>query len=274
MAQCISPFYKKDTGLSFPCGKCYPCKARRVSGWSFRLQKEAERSDRALFVTLTYSTETVPITARGYMTLRKKDIQDFMKRLRINTFRNTGKKPKIKYYCAGEYGGKTQRPHYHLLMFNADYKEIEESWKLGSIHYGTLTPASSAYTLKYISKTGMTHHANDDRVVEFSLMSKRLGDNYLSDRMVKWHRERGKSGELANHFYLQHYDYKIAIPRYYKQKIWSKMELQLIGAEFQRTSDLENNKKNIPELLADSEKNDNLRSYFSSKNGESRQTHL
>ena len=51
---------------------------RRTSGWSFRLVKEGERSNSALFVTLTYDTAFVPITKNGYMTLDKKDLQKFL----------------------------------------------------------------------------------------------------------------------------------------------------------------------------------------------------
>ena len=26
----------------------------------------------------------------------------------------------LKYYAVGEYGGQTKRPHYHIVIFNAD----------------------------------------------------------------------------------------------------------------------------------------------------------
>ena len=44
--------------------------------------KEGERSNSALFITLTYDTQFVPITENGYMTLKKSDLQKFFKRLR------------------------------------------------------------------------------------------------------------------------------------------------------------------------------------------------
>ena len=92
----------------------------------------------------------------------------------------------IKYYAVGEYGGKTLRPHYHMVIFNADVNLFERSWALenktiGQIHVGTITEASIGYTLKYISKASkIPLHKNDDRQKEFSLMSKGLGSNYLT----------------------------------------------------------------------------------------------
>lgn len=175
MAQCITPFYKKESPtVPLPCGKCPPCVARRVSGWSFRLVKEGEKHSLSYFVTLTYDTAYVPITKNGFMTLDKTDVQKFFKRLRKN---NNGI---IKYYCAGEYGGHTSRPHYHLILFGAQQQDIINAWTrdgkaIGSIHFGKVEEASIGYSLKYISKEKrIPQHRHDDRQPEFSLMSKNL----------------------------------------------------------------------------------------------------
>lgn len=174
---CITPMNirNKVTGewQVFPCGKCKDCKGRRASGWSFRLMQEEKRSDSALFVTLTYSTSTVPITKNGFMSLSKQDVQKFFKRLR-----KLLPETKIKYYVVGEYGGKTMRPHYHAIIFNADEQSVISAWGLdrtaiGSIFFGTVTGASVGYTLKYMMKAPkIPLHRNDDRIREFALSSK------------------------------------------------------------------------------------------------------
>lgn len=47
-----------------------------------------------------------------------KDAQDFFKRLRINLNRNESTKHfNFKYFCCSEYGGISQRPHFHALLF-------------------------------------------------------------------------------------------------------------------------------------------------------------
>lgn len=173
---CITPFLirHKITGenIPVPCGKCPVCVKRRISGWSFRLRQEDKVSTSSAFITLTYDTKYVPITRNGYMCLNRRDVQLFIKRLRKNQAPDYSPNS-IKYYAVGEYGGKSARPHYHLIMFNTDIECIDKAWGLGSVHYGTLTPQSVGYCLKYMSKPGrIPYHKNDDRIPEFSLMSK------------------------------------------------------------------------------------------------------
>lgn len=206
-----------------PCGKCPNCVARRVSGWSFRLMQEEKKSLSAHFVTLTYMNEKLPRTPKNYKTLNKKDVQDFMKRLRYYS----PKLPKIKYYAAGEYGSETMRPHYHIIIFNATEESILNAWQLGHVHFGTVSAASVGYSLKYISKKGkIPMHANDDRIPEFSLSSTKLGACYLTDQVRKYHEE-----DIYNRMYLETLDgKKIAMPRYYKDKLYTKEQRQHIGA--------------------------------------------
>jgi len=227
--RCITPFQVRDKisnqWMALPCGKCPGCMKRRTSGWSFRLVKEGERAETALFVTLTYDTKYVPLTKNGFMTLNKRDIQTYMKRLRKLSDK------KLKYYVCGEYGSKRNRPHYHMIIFNADAEKVEHAWSqykagfgyvpYGTIYIGQVNEASIGYTLKYMQKPGkIPMHRNDDRVKEFSLMSKGLGANYITDNMSKWHKN-----DLLNRMYVPMMDgKKIAMPRYYKDKIYSETQ--------------------------------------------------
>jgi len=171
---CLKPITIKipRTGeqVAVPCGKCPECLARRISGWSFRLMQEDKVSTSSHFVTLTYAPETVPITKNGFMSLSKRHLQLFFKKLRkVNP-------DKLKYYAAGEYGNVGRRPHYHILLFNAIPDTILPSWGNGSIDIGTVSAASVGYTLKYMCKPSrIPLHRNDDRLPEFSLMSKNWG---------------------------------------------------------------------------------------------------
>ena len=232
--RCQTPFHKKmeivkgvETGyMPFPCGKCPACVRRRVSGWAFRLNKQSEQSNSAHFVTLTYNDEHIKKTKNGFETLVKKDVQDFFKRLRKLT------KQKISYYAVGEYGDTGERPHYHIILFNANPKIVENAWKLnditlGNVHFGDVGDASVGYTLKYISKDRKIPQFNgDDRQKEFALMSKGLGAGYLTENMVKWHTK----GNIENKVYLPLKDgKKAAMPRYYKDKLYNKGQKFRIG---------------------------------------------
>jgi hypothetical protein len=239
--RCVTPFYKKmelvkgvDTGyIPFPCGKCPPCIRRRVSGWAFRLNKQSEQSNSAHFVTLTYNDEHITKTKSGLHTLVKADVQKFFKRLRKLT------KEKISYYAVGEYGTDGQRPHYHIILFNANPKIVENAWSIndvsiGNIHFGDVGEASVGYTLKYISKEKkIPMFQGDDRQKEFALMSKGLGKGYLTEQMVKWHKRN-----IENRVYLPLKDgKKAAMPRYYKDKLYDKGQKFRIGVFMRATAE-------------------------------------
>lgn len=218
MARCIQPWYDKDKGQNFPCGKCHACRQQRASQWGFRLMQESRQSMSALFVTLTYNTEHVPITKKGRLSLRHQHVVDFMKKLRYEQKKEHDKK--IIFYAVGEYGSKTQRPHYHLLIFNAHHKHVFESWKYGNVFIGTVTPASAGYTLKYMSKNKLIpQYKGDDREPEKVTMSKGIGLSYLTDAVIAWH-----YADLEKRAYCLYQNYKIAMPRYYKDRIYSEME--------------------------------------------------
>lgn len=247
MGQCMAPFAKRDeiTGkwMDFPCGKCPECYSRRISGWSFRLVKEGQTSESALFVTLTYDTQFVPISKNGFMNLDKSDVQKYFKRLRKRhekRYRSIPKeaRSKIKYYTCGEYGDSSMRPHYHAIIYNAHPEDLEMAWtdpatkyRLGTIHIGKVTEASIGYTLKYMSKPKKVPlFNNDDRLPEFSLMSKGLGANYITPEMARWH----KSDLYNRMFCALPEGKKIAMPRYYKDKIYSEAERKAISKHVEK----------------------------------------
>jgi len=126
----------------------------------------------------------------------------------------------------GEYGSKRRRPHYHIILFNSDELSIAKAWcnndrvPIGDVHFGEVSGASIAYTIKYINKgQWKPDHKNDDRYPEFSNMSKGLGSNFLSEDIVKFHQDNPERAYLTVADGI-----KIPIPRYYKNKIF-KTEL-------------------------------------------------
>nr|QJB19933.1 MAG: replication initiator protein [Microvirus sp.] len=201
------------------CGKCVPCKLKRVNDWVFRLQKEDKDSTQSWFITLTYDTESVPITANGMMTLRKTDLQEYIHILKALN-------PNLKYYAAGEYGSQRDRPHYHLIVMNVLIEsDIRRAWIIpnstvprGDIDIGKVSAESIAYTAKYIDKEKrIPLHKNDFREKEFSLMSKKIGKNYLEAKGVKeYHDHQNGVTHYTNN------GIKRPLPRYYREKLYTK----------------------------------------------------
>lgn len=222
---CITPIQlKKDyNGLKdtfhmqqVPCGKCIDCKKARVNSWYVRLLEEKKQSTSAHFITLTYDDETIPYSDSFIPTLDYGDFQRMIKRVRKN-YRT--KKP-IKYFAVGEYGSKTDRPHYHVIIFNAENPEnITNEWqKYGFAHVGNVSDSSIYYTLKYCLKNIDDETKQLDRKPEKALISKKLGLSYLTPQMIKYFKDdNSRSVTLQG-------NKKVALPRYYRDKIYSNEE--------------------------------------------------
>lgn len=224
------PVYSRERQIPVPCGKCPACCERRASGWIFRLMQQDKVSESASFVTLTYKTKYVPMSKRGFMTLPPKastkdapcpiNFQAFMKRLR-----KWHKNKTLRYYAVGEYGSERMRPHFHAIIFNLDREYVERAWSdpktgepLGDVFIGEVTGASVAYTTKYMSKGKLIPvHANDDRLPEYSLMSKKLGINYLTPDIIRYHQ-----ADLTRNYITLEGGHKIALPRYFREKIYTE----------------------------------------------------
>lgn len=227
--------------LTVPCGLCAACLNRIRSGWAARLQAEWKHSKTSYFVTLTYNDDHLPLMidddGQCQPTLDKSQIQRFLKRLRKANekayFRSTIKEKmplthfglKIRYFLIGEYGTKTGRPHYHLLIFglpgNLDTTNylIKEAWKekglsIGTCYIGSVSDQSINYVAGYVINPKESEQL---RICQFALMSRRpgIGGAYIS-KMKEWH-------NTNEAFYIPGQDgIKKQMPRYYQEKLFSR----------------------------------------------------
>lgn len=147
------------------------------------------------FVTLTYEDENMPRLEDGRGILVRKDMQDWLKRLRSEVSRSFNGR-KIRFFGVGEYGDTTWRPHFHLALFNlpncvygySRYSTgsknccyicdmVRDTWARGNILVAELNTNSAQYVCGYVTKK-MT--SKDDLRLkglppEFSAMSLRPG---------------------------------------------------------------------------------------------------
>lgn len=201
--------------MNVPCGKCPACMTRKTNAWAFRLQVELKSCSAADFITLTIADENLVYNGNAEPLLVKRDLQLFFKKLRkLQSKTPDWSHVPIKYFAVGEYGTHTHRPHYHLILFNAHLPLIQAAWDKGQVNYGACNAASIAYTLKYMSKPA--NPAMATRTSEFRLMSKGLGEAYITPAIKAWH-----NADPYNRLYLNAQDgKKIALPRYYKDRLY------------------------------------------------------
>lgn len=193
--------------IKLPCGQCIDCRLQRARNWADRCMLELKNYKDNQFITLTYAPENLPtkpginIETGELMdrvgTLQPKDLQDFMKKLRITWQRKFGH-DNIRFFACGEYGEIRERPHYHLIIFNLPVpdktfshyskrhmpiftsKLIEDIWNKGRVTVQDVTWETCAYTARYIMKkqTGKgaeAYYEKIGRVPEFVRMSRRPG---------------------------------------------------------------------------------------------------
>lgn len=196
-------YYKsigKKNLIMVPCGQCIGCRIDYSKEWANRCCIESIYHDQGCFLTLTYDDQHVPRVMDQneeyeHLSLRKEDFRLFMKRLR-----KALDPIKIRFFAAGEYGGKTLRPHYHCIVFGwkpdfedcrkykknnngdqlyCDCKFLDDIWQKGYVVIGDLSWKSCAYTARYILKkqTGKTSSIYYALGIEpeFSLMSRKPG---------------------------------------------------------------------------------------------------
>lgn len=165
--------------LNFKCGACPECLREKASAWALRAVYEARQHPYNCMITLTYDSykytkngrfdgrHLEELSSDPNIEVSKRHIQLFIKRLR-KCFSNE----KIKYICAAEYGSKTHRAHYHLILFGVRFPDLryykkssrgnviynspllEKLWTFGicTVDNINVTEASARYCTKYCAK--------------------------------------------------------------------------------------------------------------------------
>ncbi|WNK12738.1 MAG: replication initiator protein [Microvirus sp.] len=221
---------KSATGVAIkiPCGKCIGCKLEHSRQWALRCMHEKKQHSASSFLTLTYNDDNLPPGG----TLVKKDLQLFMKRLR----KYLG--PGVRFFACGEYGEKTSRPHYHVLLLSHDFGDrrpvngyygsnksgdrgfhlyrsavLSNLWTAGNSVIGDVTFDSCAYVARYCTKKITGPKADDHyrgRKPEFLVMSRRpgIGTNYFNKFR----------GEMYTHDNVIVNGVPSSLPRFYDNK--------------------------------------------------------
>lgn len=164
--------------IKVTCGKCVECLQQRRNSWGKRTELEMYsngmlRYKHAYLITLTYSNLHIPRDSRGNYTLRLKQVQMYIDRLRSHH--------KLRYLICGEYGGRTHRPHYHLLIVTDDLitrHEYDTQWQLGYIDYQEVKHSLTdiVKTARYISKYIAKGECDSKDVLDFTAYRKALRD--------------------------------------------------------------------------------------------------
>lgn len=145
----------------------------------------------------------------------------------------------VRFFCAGEYGARYNRPHWHAILFNCWFRDsvrlcngtmrselAQELWSHGNVVLGEVTPASAAYVAGYT--LGKAHRRQQEyeedlvnpltgevsgRRPEFAVMSLKPGIGH------GWYEKFKEDLWQGDHAVQDGRAFKV--PRYYYEKLRS-----------------------------------------------------
>ncbi|UDN67528.1 replication initiator protein [robinz microvirus RP_38] len=147
----------EDDKLEIPCGKCLGCQGDKARAWAIRIYHEVTTNHQNCFITLTYDDEHMPEDGK----ISQEHYREFFKNLKAETGL------KLRYFACGEYGEKTRRPHYHAIIFGADFlgghyyrindelygnSLVDRVWGKGQVTIAPAETGSCFYVAGYVQK--------------------------------------------------------------------------------------------------------------------------
>lgn len=177
--------------MDVSCRNCPSCSNLRAKNWGARCYYELKEHKEAMFLTLTYRENPYVI--------EKRDLQLFIMRLR-KFLRNS---VKIKYFAVGEYGEKGHRPHYHIMIFGYEFKDLypmgqsarknlmygsrtlDRLWGKGRATVQDATMDTAVYTALYLNKDSLELQDYAKCYPPFNLMSQGLGRKGMLEALAK-----------------------------------------------------------------------------------------
>lgn len=268
------PLVKSITGEMIPdtrvlmvpiaCGKCMECMKKKSREWQLRMSEEIKDNKNGLFVTLTFSDESIAKlgkevnqikTITGKKTYKDKngkervrykykieetenelegyDRDNAIAKLGVRRFlerwrKETGKS--VRHWLVTELGHQgTENIHLHGIIFTEKSDEfIKKTWKdfmwIGEKGKRYVSERTINYVTKYINKVDQINKYYKPEI----LVSDGMGKGYTKrDGQVNKYQKNGKTNET----YKNSKGYKMAMPVYLRNKIYTEEEKQMLWQE-------------------------------------------
>lgn len=213
------------------CGKCEECKKQKARNWQVRLLEEVRQDRTGKFITLTFSGASLKhikqkLNERGEYpegyeldnAIASQAVRWFLERWRKKY------KKSVKHWLITEIGGNNYEGlHLHGIIFTKEsYETIEKIWAYGHIWPTKRTQKKTYvnektvnYIVKYVNKIDKKHPNYNPKVYT----SKGIGKGYLERTKMNAYK-----GIDTKEYYLTRTGHKIALPTYYRNKIYTEEE--------------------------------------------------
>ncbi|QCS36880.1 replication initiation protein [Tortoise microvirus 19] len=201
------------------CGNCIECRKKKQREWRVRMLEEIKHDKTGKFVTLTFSEEALIELEIEAGTKEANTVATLAVRRFLERWRKEYRKS-VKHWFITELGHRnTERVHIHGIIFTDKEKEdIQRIWKYGRTDTGySMGERCVNYVMKYITKTDQDHKGFVGKI----LTSPGIGRGYIGS----YNASKNKfNKESTNETYKLNNGCKIALPQYYRNKIYTEEE--------------------------------------------------
>lgn len=215
------------------CNTCLECRKQNMRNWQIRLTEDIKEHKNGKFVTLTFNTKSLVKLLddnphiqelKGYDA--DNAIATRAMRLFLERWRKKYKKS-LRHFFVTELGhGQTEHIHLHGIVWCDDISELEKIWSYGFVWCGDMineklqnyvNARTIGYIVKYINKMDAMH-LNYKPII---LTSAGIGRIYATSGRIRMNRYLGKK---TSEYYRTETGHKLALPIYYRNKIYSDRE--------------------------------------------------
>ena len=226
------------------CGKCMECRRKKANEWKVRLQEDIKVNTNAKFVTLTFSEESLKELKECAMAKNGYALENEAAVIGVRRFLERWRKKykkSVRHWLVTELGqNNTERIHIHGIIWTELDSEISRIWKYGNINIGSnkwadgkliykgihyCNAKSVNYMVKYLNKADPKHKEYRPK----TMTSPNIGGNFLESEAAKTNKFK-KNGETKL-YYKSPEGTKIALPQYYRTKLYSDDEREKLWME-------------------------------------------
>ena len=212
------------------------CRKKKARDWNVRIQEELRHTDlRGYFMTMTFNDKSLirlenDARAKGFK-FDGYELDNKIASLAVRRFTENWrvqKKKSLRHWLVTELGGTgTERLHLHGIIWTNEYRkeDLVKFWKYGFCDTGKyVNEKSASYITKYLFKIDPKHKYFTPKM----FVSNGIGAGYLNRHDSK--RNEFREG-ATNELYRNRQGFKMALPIYYRNKLYSDEEREKLWIE-------------------------------------------